>query len=83
MYHSLEEVEAFFKTGSKQPYFFCEYCHAMGNGPGDIYDYNELIHATPQMIGGCVWEWADHVVLDEKGVQRYGGDFQNEKDLQN
>ena len=79
MYHSLEEVEAFFKTGSKQPYFFCEYCHAMGNGPGDIYDYNELIHATPQMIGGCVWEWADHVVLDEKGVQRYGGDFQNEK----
>ena len=60
------------------PVFLCEYAHAMGNGPGDIYDYNQLFHRHPKLIGGCIWEWADHVVVDAKGVQRYGGDFPGE-----
>lgn len=61
-----------------QPVFLCEYAHAMGNGPGDIYDYNELFYQYPKLIGGCIWEWADHVVVDDQGVQRYGGDFPGE-----
>ncbi len=36
--------------------------------------YTELFHAYPNAIGGCIWEWADHTVL-ENGVPRYGGDF--------
>ena len=44
------------------PIFLCEYSHAMGNGPGDVWDYNELFDKYPKLIGGCIWEWADHVV---------------------
>ncbi len=61
----------------KQPIFLCEYSHAMGNGPGDVWDYWERIYAHKKLIGGCIWEWADHVVL-ENDVQKYGGDFEGE-----
>lgn len=57
-----------------QPIFLCEYSHAMGNGPGDVCDYWEYIYEQPQMIGGCIWEWCDHTVLDD-GKAKYGGDF--------
>lgn len=61
----------------KKPVFLCEYSHAMGNGPGDVWDYNVLFDRYPKLIGGCIWEWADHVVT-ENGVQKYGGDFPGE-----
>ena len=61
----------------KQPVFLCEYAHAMGNGPGDVWDYNELFDKYPKLVGGCVWEWADHVVMVD-GVAKYGGDFEGE-----
>jgi len=79
MYPSLEDVERYAKDASKtQPCFLCEYAHAMGNGPGDVWYYNELFDRYPKLIGGCVWEWADHTVIDPDGVQRYGGDFEGE-----
>ncbi len=59
------------------PIFLCEYSHAMGNGPGDIWDYKLLFDKYPKLIGGCVWEWADHVVTVD-GIQKYGGDFEGE-----
>ncbi len=59
------------------PVFLCEYSHAMGNGPGDVMDYWEIIYRYPKAIGGCIWEWADHTVLVD-GVPKYGGDFEGE-----
>lgn len=59
------------------PIMLCEYAHAMGNGPGDVWDYNEVFDRYPNVIGGCVWEWADHTVIED-GVQKYGGDFEGE-----
>lgn len=59
---------------AKQPFFFCEYSHAMGNGPGDVKDYWKMIYDSPKLIGGCIWEWTDHTVLVD-GVPKYGGDF--------
>ena len=64
----------------KQPFFLCEYSHAMGNGPGCLEDYWELIYAYDNFFGGCVWEFTDHTVAlrDEKGLPTrftYGGDF--------
>ncbi len=56
------------------PVFLCEYAHAMGNGPGDIWEYVETFRKFPNIIGGCVWEWADHTFVRD-GVQCYGGDF--------
>ena len=61
----------------KHPYFLCEYAHAMGNGPGDVCDYWDIIYKYPKLIGGCIWEWADHTFL-ENGVAKYGGDFKCE-----
>lgn len=78
MYPTLAEVEEFAKNEDiSMPVFLCEYAHAMGNGPGDVWDYNQLFNRYPKLIGGCIWEWADHVVFVD-GVQKYGGDFEGE-----
>ena len=79
MYPSLKDVEGYALCDDiNMPVFLCEYSHAMGNGPGDVYDYNELFDRYPKLIGGCIWEWADHVVTVD-GVEKYGGDFPGEK----
>ena len=33
------------------PVYLCEYSHAMGNGPGDVWEYMELVHKYPKFIG--------------------------------
>ena len=60
-----------------QPVFLCEYSHAMGNGPGDLMDYWRIIDAYPKLIGGCIWEWTDHTIIQD-GVSKYGGDWESE-----
>lgn len=78
MYISFEELEAAaISNDINMPVFQCEYAHAMGNGPGDVYEYNEIVDKYPKLIGGCIWEWADHVVTVDD-VQKYGGDFEGE-----
>lgn len=90
MYSSQEHVE---KVGSMtddkkfrtKPFFMCEYVHAMGVGPGGAEEYWQSIYAHDNLMGGCVWEWADHAVLhkedDKKYPYRYtyGGDHKEEK----
>jgi len=78
MYESVEDVKKRAEDPKfDYPYFMCEYSHAMGNGPGDVFDYWELVYKHKKLIGGCVWEWADHTALVD-GVPRYGGDFKDE-----
>jgi len=76
MYWSIDEIEKSLENRDK-PFYLCEYSHAMGNGPGDVCDYNELFDKHKSLIGGCIWEWADHTVV-VNGVQKYGGDFEGE-----
>lgn len=59
-----------------KPHFLCEYCHAMGVGPGSLEDYWKLIYKYENLSGGCIWEWADHSVYDENAKYKYtyGGD---------
>lgn len=71
-------IEYYERTKDCRPIFWCEYCHSMGNGPGDILDYWKLIEQQPNWIGGCIWEWADHVAPDANGNLGYGGDFGEE-----
>ena len=63
----------------KRPFVLCEYCHAMGNGPGDLKDYWDVIYKYPRFAGAFVWEWTDHSVLtktaDGTEYYAYGGDF--------
>lgn len=64
--------------GYKLPFFLCEYSHAMGNGPGDLKEYWDVIWSHDNFVGGCVWEFIDHsVAIDANGKKgyTYGGDF--------
>ena len=81
MYPRLDEILEYVDDPQfTKPYFMCEYCHAMGNGPGDFAAYWELIRSRDSFFGGCVWEYTDHSVA--VGPDRfarpeftYGGDF--------
>jgi len=81
MYASCEEIANYFDRDSgDKPYILCEYAHAMGNGPGDLEEYQELIQKYDGFCGGFVWEWCDHAIFMGKNVQGrdkfyYGGDF--------
>lgn len=64
----------------RRPYILCEYCHAMGNGPGDLEQYQQLFMENDGICGGFVWEWCDHAIykgMDAstgKPIYYYGGD---------
>lgn len=63
-----------------KPYILCEYCHAMGNGPGDLEDYFDCFHRHEGHCGGFIWEWCDHAIYMGRTVEGkkkffYGGDF--------
>ena len=79
MYPSLQEIEDYLKKDGSKPFLLVEYCHSMGNGPGDFEDYFQMIHKDDRMCGGFVWEWCDHAIAHgtaENGKTRYyyGGD---------
>ena len=79
MYYTIKDYKDYISsTNDKRPYLLCEYSHAMGNGPGDLNDYWEFIYDTPGFIGGCIWEWTDHVAKRSDGHLCYGGDFGEE-----
>ncbi len=58
----------------KKPFFLCEYAHAMGVGPGSLADYWTRFYKSESLMGGCIWEWADHAVKHPDGTYTYGGD---------
>ena len=81
MYSSIEFIkEHLADENNKKPFILCEFIHAMGNGPGDIEDYFELIYKHDKFCGGFVWEWCDHAIYvgktqEGKTKYWYGGDF--------
>jgi len=79
MYPTVEEAKNILDNEDK-PLILCEYCHAMGNGPGDLEEYWDLIYSHDNMAGGFIWEWCDHSVYmgitpTGKPKYYYGGDW--------
>ena len=76
MYPSFETIreKVLDNPQENRPFVLCEYTHAMGNSCGDIAEYWDMIYNNEQMMGGFVWEWADHGIKTDKGFL-YGGDF--------
>ena len=70
MYPSLSEIRKYIDSDPDKPFILCEYCHAMGNGPGDLEDYYQMFRNNDIMCGGFVWEWCDHAIY--KGIAEYG-----------
>lgn len=80
MYAAPEDIHKYFKDSFDKPYILCEYCHAMGNGPGDFEEYFQLIQQYEGFAGAFVWEWCDHAIdtgrtIEGKKKYLYGGDF--------
>ncbi len=81
MYTSMDDIERLYnRRGLVNPFFLCEYSHAMGNGPGDLALYWEKIYKYDWFFGGCVWEMLDHSVATGEHIYDdshfvYGGDF--------
>ena len=76
MYPSFETIQTKVLDNPEEtrPFVLCEYTHAMGNSCGDIAQYWDMIYNNEQMMGGFVWEWADHGIKTDEGFL-YGGDF--------
>ncbi|MDR0898674.1 MAG: DUF4981 domain-containing protein [Oscillospiraceae bacterium] len=79
MYPTLADIHAHFAGDDGRPMVLCEYIHAMGNGPGDAEDYEELFARYPGFCGGFVWEFCDHGIYrgttpEGKPIYAYGGD---------
>lgn len=79
MYPSLDEINEYLEKDASKPFLLVEYCHSMGNGPGDFEDYFEMIQKHDIMCGGFVWEWCDHAIAHGKAADGrtkyyYGGD---------
>ncbi len=82
MYPSPDEIRETYFTRKlyTKPFFLCEYSHAMGNGPGCLKEYWDLIYSEDRFLGGCVWEFTDHsFAIGESPLSdpyyTYGGDF--------
>ncbi len=80
MYSNIEKLNAIGQDEEgKKPYLICEYCHAMGNGPGGLKEHIDLFKKYKRMQGGFIWEWFDHGIksIDEDGFvfYKYGGDY--------
>lgn len=80
MYESPQGMRDYLANeGNILPFFQCEYCHAMGNGPGDLAEYWEVIRSNDRFAGGCIWEMLDHSVALSDSMLKpkftYGGDF--------
>lgn len=79
MYTAATDLEQIAAEDDSRPYFLCEYAHAMGQGPGSFREYDKLFRTHKRLLGGCVWEWTDHGILQkrEDGTEwyAYGGDF--------
>lgn len=79
MYPSLDDIRDYLESKPDKPMILCEYCHAMGNGPGDFEDYYQIFHEYDGICGGFVWEWCDHAIYkgktkNGKAMYAYGGD---------
>lgn len=79
MYPSISEMAEYIDGDGDKPYILCEYCHAMGNGPGDLEDYFQFFDNHETTCGGFVWEWCDHAIYrgkaaNGKDMYAYGGD---------
>ena len=53
----------------KQPYFMCEYAHAMGNAVGNLKEYWDIIEGSTYGMGGCIWDWVDQSVYRSDDIK--------------
>jgi len=83
MYPRLDKLIEFATVpGETRPFIMCEYAHSMGNSPGNVKEYWEIIEQYPRLRGGFVWDWVDQGLArkteDGRTWFAYGGDYGDE-----
>ena len=56
-------------NSTKQPYFICEYAHAMGTAVGNLSNYWGVITGSTYGTGGCIWDWVDQSIYDAADIK--------------
>jgi beta-galactosidase len=80
MYTKEADVEKAAQDPSRtQPFYLCEYAHAMNNSMGSVGEYNDLFDKYPKLMGGAIWEWEDQGIWNRRDPKHqyiaYGGGF--------
>ncbi|SDT35180.1 beta-galactosidase [Mucilaginibacter mallensis] len=80
MYTSLQQVEDYAKGNElTKPFYLCEYAHSMFNSMGSVDYYNALFDKYPTLLGGCIWEWQDQGIYNNRDPKHpiiaFGGGF--------
>ena len=81
MYPPIELIKSYLSDKRcDKPFILCEYSHTMGNGPGDIKDYWDVVESDDRFMGGFLWEWCNHSfslgkTADGTHKYGYGGDY--------
>lgn len=68
MYRPATEVATWANRAS-QPYFLCEYAHAMGNSVGNLREYWEGLIGSTKGVGGTIWDWVDQSIYDAQDIK--------------
>ncbi len=75
MYPTLTDVDNHANRNSRQqPYFMCEYAHAMGNAVGNLQEYWDMVESSRYGIGGCIWDWVDQSIYAAEDIKN--GNFE-------
>ena len=64
----------YYTNSNGQPYFMCEYAHAMGNAVGNLQEYWDAIESSKYGIGGCIWDWVDQSIYAAEDIKN--GNFE-------
>lgn len=79
MYPGMNYMKSYAAADKKRPFIMCEYSHAMGNSNGNFQEYWDVIHSSPHMQGGFIWDWVDQGLktktADGRTFWAYGGDL--------
>ncbi len=79
MYSSVGKLYEIDRQEIQMPHILCEFGHAMGNGPGSLKEYVELVEQSKRIQGMFIWEFKDQGVysVDETGKEKilFGGEF--------
>lgn len=68
MYPDLNSVQ-YYSNNNSQPYFMCEYAHAMGNAVGNLKEYWDILESSKYGIGGCIWDWVDQSIYFPSAIK--------------
>ena len=62
MYRDVPTVQSYVDNVG-QPYFMCEYAHAMGHSVGNLKEYWDVMESSTNGMGGCIWDWVDQAIV--------------------